>query len=194
VKRITDLFVTTASQPFTSKLIMSNLNWFRYEWVWEKSKATGHASCNSRPLKAHENICVFSKNGNRYFPQLSIGKPYAGRKGIGHKERGVFSTGDFRNDNKGTRYPRTVQKIKNAYYTEGQLHPTQKPVALYEYLIKTYTSEGETIADICMGSGTTGVACVQTGRNFIGIEIEPKYFEIAEKRIKEAQLQIRMEI
>jgi DNA modification methylase len=196
VKRIDKgVFVTTASQPFTSKLVMSNLDWFRYEWIWEKPKATGHALCNFIPMKSHENIVIFSKNGCVYNPQKTIGIPYKGRNKIGYPESKSFSTGQGnRKDNDGTRYPRTVLKINNSYYSENQSHPTQKPVALYEYLIRTYTNEGDTVLDFCMGSSTTGVACVNTNRNFIGCEIDEVYFKIAERRIAEAQLQMRLPI
>jgi len=177
------VFATTASQPFTSALIMSNIDMFKYEWIWEKPKATGHASCNSRPMKAHENIVIFG--GNTYNPQKTIGTPYKGRNKIGYPESKVFSTGQGnRNDNNGFRYPRTVIKINNSYYSEKQNHPTQKPIALYEYLIRTYTNECDTVLDICMGSGTTIVSAIRTGRNAIGIEMDKEYFEIAKNRIE----------
>ena len=178
--------VMTASQPFTSKLVMSNLDAFKLEWVWEKSKATGHALCKKRPLKAHESILVFSYGVEAYNPQMTDGKPYKSK--LGKKESQEFSTGNHRNDSDGKRYPRSVQYFKTSesernYYR----HPTQKPVALMEYLISTYTNVNQTVLDFTMGSGTTGVACVKTSRNFIGIELDPDYFEIAKQRIEAAQ-------
>jgi site-specific DNA-methyltransferase (adenine-specific) len=187
VKRICKgAFVTTASQPFTSKLVMSNLDWFKYEWVWEKGKATGHLDARRKPLKAHENICVFSENGHSYIPQLSKGKPYKNNHKPGDCGDVYGDVNKYSFDNNGIRFPRSV--IRFTHETSPE-HPTQKPISLYEYLIKTYTNEGDTVLDMTMGSGTTGVACVQTGRNFIGIEIDPTYFAIAEKRIHEAQQQ-----
>lgn len=187
VKRICKgVFVTTASQPFTSKLVMSNLDWFRYEWVWEKSKATGYLDARRKPLKAHENICIFSENGHIYNPQFTKGKPYTNHHKPGDTGDVYGEVNKYSFKNEGTRFPRTIVGF---VHVQEPVHPTQKPVALYEYLIRTYTNECDTVLDITMGSGTTGVACVQTGRNFIGIEIDPDYFAIAEKRIHEAQQQ-----
>jgi site-specific DNA-methyltransferase (adenine-specific) len=175
--------VMTASQPFTTTLIASNMEMFKYCWVWEKSKATGHALCKKRPLKAHEDVVVFSLAVERYTPQMTIGTPYNSK--LGKKESVEFSTGTERNDNKGVRYPRSVQYFKTSESERnGYRHPTQKPVALMEYLIKTYTNEGETVMDFTMGSGTTGVACKRLNRDFIGIEKDAEYFDIACKRIE----------
>ena len=176
----------TASQPFTTKLINSNINLFKYESIWEKSKATGFALCNKRPMKAHENVCIFYKKQPTYNPQKTEGKPY--KQKLGTQESKEFSTGTKRNDNTtGLRYPRSVVYFKTAESEKKQVHPTQKPVALFEYLIKTYTNEGETVLDNTMGSGTTGVACINTNRKFIGIELDEKYFKIAKDRIDLAQ-------
>lgn len=181
--------VLTASQPFTTALIASNMRDFKYELIWEKSKATGHALCNVRPMKAHENVLVFCGGRERYAPQKSPGKPFKVRLGVVESEE--FSTGSARNDNvTGDRFPRSVIYFKTAESEGKSQHPTQKPVALMEYLIRTYSREGETVLDNCMGSGTTGVACVQTGRRFIGIEREPKYFAIASERIAGASRQL----
>jgi DNA modification methylase len=187
-------FITTASQPFTSKLIMSNIKRFRYEWIWEKTKATGHAFSKHQPMRAHENILVFCDNAPAYNYLKEKGRPYKQpRKNYKYdiKISDAFKTGTSVKDNiDGGRFPRTIISFKNAYYSDGeQKHPTQKPVALYKYLVQTYSNVDNTILDICMGSGTTGVACVQLGRNFIGCEIDPKYFAIAEKRIHAASLQ-----
>jgi DNA modification methylase len=196
-KRVTDLFITTSSQPFTSRLVVSNLDWFRHEIVWRKTIGTGHMNANKMPIKKHENILVFYKHLHNYNPQFTEGKPYKDNRGDYGLRHGNEIYGDCTLryapiDNDGFRYPVSVIEISNP--NNGKVHPTQKPVALYEYLVRTYTNKGDTVLDIAMGSGTTGVACVQTGRNFIGIEIEPKYYEIAEKRIAEAQLQMRMPI
>jgi site-specific DNA-methyltransferase (adenine-specific) len=152
----------------------------------------GHLTVAVKPMLAHESILVFSRLVGTYNPEMEEGEPYKGRRGI--KDRKITrkefsgSNDNVRNDNPtGKRYPRTVQKFKNAQYEGPAHHPTQKPVALMEYLIRTYTNEGETVLDFTMGSGTTGVACVNTGRNFIGIEWDETYFEIARKRIEEAK-------
>tara|TARA_Y100000310_G_scaffold320427_1_gene376864 strand:+ start:338 stop:1060 length:723 start_codon:yes stop_codon:yes gene_type:complete len=177
--------VMTASQPFTSVLIASNINMFKLEWIWEKSKATGHALCKKRPLKAHESVIVFCDGTESCNPQMTEGKPYKSK--LGKQESAEFSTGTKRNDNKtGLRYPRSVQYFKTSESERnGYKHPTQKPVALMEYLIKTYTNEGETVLDFTAGSFTTGVACVNINRNFIGIELDKDYFDIGANRIKE---------
>ena len=185
------VFVTTASQPFTSKLVCSNLEWFKYEWIWEKGKATGFLSANRAPLKAHENICVFSFGGNTYNPQMEAGKQHkSGRKNTKEYSEVYGEIKDSLCERENY-YPRTV--FYKAHETNPQ-HPTQKPVALYEYLIRTYTNEGDTVLDFVMGSGTTGVACVNTGRNFIGIELDAGYFAIAEKRIAQARQQMTLGI
>ena len=181
--------VLFGSQPFTSALVMSNPKWFKYEWIWEKSKATGHALSKVRPLKSHENILVFCDGAENYNPQKENGAPYKSpysRAGNNYqkKQDAAFNTGSVRYDNtSGERFPRTVMKYKDAYYTDGNLHPTQKPVALYEYLIKTYTNENETVLDFCMGSGSTIVAAKNLNRRAIGIEKDERYFEIAKKRL-----------
>lgn len=190
-KRVTKpgaAIVLTASQPFTSLLVTSNLNAFRYQWVWEKSKASNFLLARKQPLKAHEDVCVFSMGTPPYFPQKTPGKPF---KGEGRSKKGSKSdvvndvpNPTFRNDNNGDRYPRSVQYFATSESEKvGALHPTQKPVALMEYLIRTYTNEGDTVLDNTMGSGTTGVACMNTGRDFIGIERDADYFAIAQKRI-----------
>ena len=177
--------VSTAAQPFTSHLISTNYRWFKYCWIWEKSKASGYLNAKKQPLRAHEEIVVFYKNQPTYNPQMTKGTPYD--KGIGVRDAEQYGKQTKKvhvKDEIGERYPRTVQYFKTAE-DEGKLHPTQKPTALYEYLVKTYSNEGNIVFDPCMGSGTTGVACVRTGRKFIGIEKEEKYFNIANKRIEE---------
>ena len=177
--------VLFGSQPFTSALIMSNLKMFKYEWIWEKDAGSNFTTVKYQPMKEHENILVFGKGKTRYFPimQERIGSRKgketttidSGRKDsvYGTQEgRGILKVGKLR-------YPRSIQRFNR----ERGLHPTQKPVKLLEYLIKTYTNEGELVLDNCMGSGSTGVACLKTNRKFIGIEQDDKYFEIAYNRI-----------
>ena len=179
--------VLTASQPFTSALVMSNPKMFRYEWIWDKRKAGNFALGNKQPLKTHENIVVFSKNQTTYNPQKiqleKENKRYLGKKSLNKKGNAIGISGEIKY---GKDYepdkllPISIQQFKK----DGTVHPTQKPVALFEYLIKTYTNEGDLILDNCAGSGTTGVAAKNLKRNFILIEKEPKYVEIARERIK----------
>lgn len=180
--------VMTASQPFTTTLIASNMKMFKYCWVWEKSKVTGYFDVQYRPMKAHEDICVFGFAGvsncsnprMNYTPQgtKKLDKPIKRKgKGVDATSRsGVNASGE----QKYTNFPKSILKIKSASKT---IHPTQKPVALMEYLIKTYTNEGDTVLDFTMGSGTTGVAAKGLGRSFIGIEMDETYFKIAKERI-----------
>lgn len=174
--------VMTASQPFTSALIMSNPKAFKYEWIWHKSRYTGFLQAKFMPMKAHENICVFCYSGKpTYNPQKTTGHiPTNSAKGYGHSP--TFGASKERNYKGGdtTRYPKTIQVFKS----ERGFHPTQKPVTLMEYLIKTYSDEGDTVLDFAMGSGTTGVACKRLNRDFIGIEKEADYYRIACERIK----------
>jgi site-specific DNA-methyltransferase (adenine-specific) len=177
-------FVTTASQPFTSALVMSNPEWFRYEAIWAKSKATGHLDANRKFLKAHENICIFSRNGHTYNPQMIKGARHHRGQKAQSKQTEVYGKFKFDLYYSDEYFP---QSVISTNVQERAIHPTQKPVALYEYLIKTYTNPGDTVLDFCMGSGTTGVACVRLNRNFIGIELRPDYFEVAQRRISGAQ-------
>ena len=179
--------VMTASQPFTAALVMSNPKMFRYDLVWEKTMATGALNANKMPLRAHESILVFYSSLPAYNPQKRDGKPYRKilkAEMVGKCYGGTGLADEFEQVNHGERHPRSVFKISNPNH-KG-LHPTQKPVALMEYLIKTYTNEGETVLDFTMGSGTTGVACVNINRNFIGIELDENYFNIAQQRINQA--------
>ncbi|AKG94310.1 adenine-specific methyltransferase [Polaribacter phage P12002S] len=182
--------VLTASQPFTSALVMSNPKLFKYEWIWEKSKASNFLQAKYMPLKAHENILVFGRGKVNYYPQKTQGKPF--NKGNRKNDKGIATevynkipnAGMEIKNEKGLRNPRTVQYFKTAE-SEGKHHPTQKPTWLFEYLIKTYTLEGETVLDNTMGAGTTAIACKNTNRNFIGIELESKYFNTAVSRTNE---------
>lgn len=175
-------FMTTASQPFTGVLVISNIDYFSDEWIWKKTKATRYLSARSKPMKEHESVLVFSSGSTTYNPQLTKGKPYRNHHRPGDSGD-VYGNNNNIFINDGFRFPKTILEIDNEWNPE---HPTQKPVALYEYLIRTYTNPGETVLDICMGSGTTGVAAIQTDRNFIGIEKEKKFFEIAKRRIEQA--------
>ena len=185
--------VLTSQQPFTSKLIISNINDFRYEWIWEKNKATGHLNANKMPMKSHENICIFYRKLPTYNPQKTTGhQPFNAVKpkenipqpkeyrNYGH----VAKT--FGNDGNTTdRFPRTVQEFPVVNNDDPlKWHPTQKPVELIEYFIKTYSNENDVILDNCMGSGSTGIACKNINRNFIGIEKDEKYFNLAGDWIK----------
>ena len=178
-------FVTTASQPFTSLLVCSNLEWFKYTWEWDKSISGNPLLAEHQPLKVHEDIAVFCQNGHVYNPQKRRGK--LRKKGGGYsKIWDVALTSKLSNEY----YPTSVLEFSNA--DRDVDHPTQKPVALYEYLILTYTNPGDTVLDFCAGSGTTGVAAIKTGRNVVLIERDPDYFAIAEKSIREAQQQMVM--
>jgi hypothetical protein len=169
--------VLTASQPFTTALIASNMREFRYTWVWEKEQGVNFLLAKKQPMKVHEDVCVFYRSQPTYNPQMTVGKPYVSGKGDSGEVTG--SVTKVQTKNEGTRYPRSIQAIKR----ETGLHPTQKPVALMEYLVRTYTNEGDTVLDNCMGSGTTGVACMNTGRRFIGMEMDAGYFATAQGRI-----------
>ena len=182
--------VLTASQPFTSALVMSNPDMFKYCLVYEKSKATNYLQAKKQVMKYHEDICIFYKNQCIYNPQMVKGEPYKKIHRKGNKDDAVYHK-DTRNngdifENKGERYPSSIVKFKNPS-GRGQLHPTQKPVELFEYLIKTYTNENDLVLDNCAGSGTCGVACINTKRNYILIEKEKEYYDIILKRIKEAE-------
>ncbi len=180
------VIVMTAVQPFTTMLIASNMDMFKYCWVWEKTAATGHLNAKKMPLRAHEDIVVFYNSPPRFNPQKTYGhepiNSYVKNSGDGEcygKTKIGISGGGSRE-----RYPRSVQLFSRDTQ-KNCLHPTQKPLALMEYLIKTYTNEGDTVLDFAMGSGTTGAAAKGLGRDFIGIECDEKYFNIAKTRINE---------
>ena len=175
--------VLTAQAPFDKVLGASNLPMLRYEWIWRKEAGTGFLNAKRAPLKDHENVLVFYAKPPAYNPQMRTGfKPYKCTKGgetSNYNPSGIVTT-----ESSGERYPVTVLEFPR---DKDKLHPTQKPVALMEYMIRTYTNEGAVVLDNCMGSGTTGVACVSTGRSFVGMELDPTYFEIASNRIAAAQ-------
>jgi len=181
------LVILTTTQPFTSMVIASQIERFKYEWVWEKTNPKGFLNAKQRPLTCHENIVVFSKVTPRYFPQMWEIPEYlrTKRKHATSKTSGeVYGARQIkRREDDGSRYPTSVIGFSNRVGRDGNFHPTQKPVALLEYLILTYTKSGDVVLDFTMGSGSTGVACVNTGRDFIGIEKDQGYFNIAERRI-----------
>ena len=181
--------VMTAGQPFTTTLIASNMRMFKYCWVFGKSLPVGHGYAKYRPMSNHEDIVVFSNGGGKtpYNPQKT---PREKPRTYTRKSASLSGSSSMISHDGKTRIldgknPTTIQMF-NTSIQRGKVHPTQKPVALMEYLIKTYTNEGETVLDFTMGSGSTGVACVNTGRRFIGIELDPEYFAIAKQRIESA--------
>ena len=184
-KRITksDSAICLFSQmPFSAQLVMSNPKMFRYEWVLEKTNATGFLNARRMPMKAHETMLIFYESLPAYNPIMLEGGAYVRNQGGHTSNYGKFSKG--RQICAGGRFPRDVLKVQWRKPWGKTAHPTQKPVDVCEYFIKTYSNEGATILDNCMGSGSTGVACVNTNRRFIGIEKDEKYFEIAKERIE----------
>jgi len=174
------VIVLTAQTPFDKILGSSNLKSLKYEWIWKKTHGTGHLNAKKMPMKNHENILVFYKSLPIYNPQMTAGKPYDVVYST-HSSNYGKQKDNVRTINAGERYPLSIQEFK---YDKDKLHPTQKPVSLFEYLIKTYTNEGYTVLDNCAGSGTTGVACKNTNRNYILIEKEPEYVDIINKRLQ----------
>lgn len=197
----TGAIVLFSQQPFTSILICSNLEMYKYNWVWEKDNGTNFLNSHYQPLKITEDICVFgklgcsyTKNGNMiYSPQFEVGKPYScisgNQKSNGATVRGSVELREkvsgHKTESDGKRYPKNLIKFTR---DKEKLHPTQKPVALCEYLIRTYSKEGDLVLDNTCGSGTIPLACINTQRNFIGFEINKQYFDIAEERIKTATI------
>lgn len=186
--------VLFSAQPFTSALVQSLPKLFRYEWIWEKPIATNFLNAKKAPLRAHENILVFYRKPPTYHPQITHG--HKRNRGHQHYIRGGDGTSIYGKETRDSyydstdRYPRDVQFFPAVPYTE-RIVPTQKPVELCEFLIRSYTAPGELVLDNCMGSGTTGVACVNAGRRFVGFELDEKYFEIAQRRIEEAQAHVK---
>ena len=178
------------SEPFSSHLRMSNIKDYKYDWIWEKEQGSNYATVKTRPFIINENIAIF--NSVFYYPIKEKGKKY---KDTARKRNLKHSIGEsIKNPivNNGERFPVNILFYVNDNKSGVSFHPTQKPVSLLEYLIKTYTLENETVLDNCMGSGSTGVACINTGRNFIGIEKDPEYFKIAKNRIDEVKSQLRL--
>ena len=178
--------VLTACEPFTSLLVSSNLRMFRYDMVWRKPQGTDFLNSGRKPLKSHENILVFYRKQPDFHPQYTLGTPYKAKHN-GRNRNFVFGkhNDDYTTSSDGRRCPTTVLNFN----PERGLHATQKPVELMRWLIRTYTSEGATVLDFCMGSGSTGVACAREGREFIGIEKDPEIFSIAKKRLEQTTSQ-----
>ena len=181
-----------SQMPFTVDLVNSNRKNFRYEWIWEKAQGTGHLNANRMPLKIHENILIFYETLPKYNPVKSYGNSYykaVHNKGSSNYGKQIMCQ-TICDD--GSRYPTDIIKFAGVNNSSSStVHPTQKPVNLCEYLVKTYTDEGQTVLDNCMGSGTTGIACINTNRNFIGIELDDNCFKIAQERIEAADSQLR---
>ena len=185
--------VLTASQPFTTALIASNYKMFKYCWIWDKISCTGCMLTKKQPLRAYEDVVVFYSAQATYNPilrdkqkkDIRITNVRVKNMSQTHPQKSEYNQFDKRTHPKDKSYPTNVIRINNYGKGFSRLHPTQKPVALFEYLIKTYTNENDLVLDNCIGSGTTAIACMQTNRNFIGMELEPKYVEIANKRINE---------
>ena len=179
--------VLTAQTPFDKVLGCSNLKLLRYEWIWKKTTSTGFLNAKKMPMKAHENILVFYKKLPKYNPQKTTGhirKVSSAEHKIGSKATSNYGEHGLTGYDSTERYPRSVQ----VFPTDKQktaVHPTQKPVALFEYLVKTYTDEGETVHDNVMGLGTTAIACINTNRNYIGFEMDTNYFNLANERIEQ---------
>jgi len=181
--------VLTACQPFTAALVMSNPKWFKHEWIWHKSKSGSSFTAKVRPMAKHESVLVFGRGRVTYNPQMVEGEPYSRTKKpppINNHNLGLGSNGESTTVNNGTRYPESIQFFQQKWRRQDQVHPTQKPVALMRYLIRTYTNEGDTVLDNTMGSGTTGVAAMNEGRSFIGIEKDADFFRVASERIYSA--------
>lgn len=176
--------VLTSAQPFTSILINSNIDQYKYNWIWEKSKATGYLNAKCRPLVAHEDILVFCKSKPPYYPLKTKGEPYKKGKALRNTQVYGSQKETLVENTSGERYPRSVIYFKTAE-SEGQVvHPTQKPLGLFDYLIRTYTKENDIVFDACMGSGTTAIAAINSGRRFLGFEKSEEYSEVLESRIK----------
>lgn len=181
--------VLFGSEPFSSFLRMSNIENYKYDWVWNKRKGGNIFNLKSQPYKIHENIIVFNSTKESYYPITETQKERTGRI---YSKTDNFRTPDYKDERKyNKKYPKSILDFSNASQ-KGKFHPTQKPVALFEYLIKTYTNKNETVLDNCMGSGTTAIACMNTERNFIGFELDKTYYEKSLERIKNHTTQIEL--
>jgi len=188
--------VLFGAEPFSSALRMSNLKEFRYDWIWEKTKFPNFMFVNQQPCRLHETISVFYRKQPTYNPQMENGTPYKDKRTSRISQRGddigtlMGQTKKLPKDNKGERFPSTVIRFSNV--NSETLHPTQKPVDLLRYLVLTYTNEGDTVLDNCMGSGTTAIACIKERRHFIGFELSKEYYDKAVRRIKAEQAQLTL--
>lgn len=186
--------VLFGSQPFTTKLINSNIGKFRYCWIWNKVRGVGHLNAKRKPMMATEDVCVFYKKPCTYNPQIREREVPKKSKNNATQEVYGKTQDNFEGEILDKRYPINLITFNKSAQKDFTLHPTQKPVALLEYLIKTYTRPGEVVLDNCIGSGTTAIACINIGRNFIGIEKEEKYVRIAQKRIEACKKQNQMRL
>ena len=184
--------VLFGSEPFSSALRMSNIKNYKYDWVWDKVRGYNFASLKYQPFKSHEIVSVFSNNTHNYYPQMTEGKSYECKQGYKGEAYGGDNKKYIITVNNGDRHPLSIQAFNRDKTDSG--HPTQKPVKLMEYLIKTYTNENELVLDFTAGSFSTGVACVNTNRNFIGIELDKKYFDIGVKRVDVANKNYQPEL
>ena len=178
--KLTGVVVLTAQGRFVGDLMNSNKAWYKHEWIWEKTNASGFLNAKRRPLTAHENCLVFTEGRNTYNPQMTLGAPYTARRKPTASKNFGKCTKESEIVSVGPRYPRTVLRFP---HDREHLHPTQKPVALFEYFIRTYTNPGETVLDNCIGSGTTAIAAINAGRSYLGFELDPDYFQVAQDRI-----------
>lgn len=176
------IVVLTACQPFTSKLVMSNLDNFKYEIIWEKTIGSGQLNIKHQPLRVHESILVFYKERGTYNEQKTKGEPYSINRNISSKGEGYGKQKNSKKENNGFRHAKSVIKVSNPRIKGG--HPTQKPIELMNYLVRTFSNENDIVLDCCMGSGTTGLACKNLNRLFIGIELDINYFNITQNRLK----------
>ena len=176
-------FVTTASQPFTSMLVMSNLDWFKYCWVWDKNNSAGFATVKYRPFIVTEDVCVFSQGASVYNPQMQT-RGKSRQKGFGGRASELYGIKPRKGPVNNTYHPKNILAFSKINQVDCD-HPTQKPIALYEYLIRTYTNEGDVVLDFCLGSGTTALACRRLGRRCVGAEISEEYCQIAVKRLED---------
>jgi len=181
------VIVLFASQPFTSTLILSNAKDYKYNWVWDKvNKFSGHLNAKKQPLRITEDVCIFYSQQPTYNPIMLKGKPYKATSKGGKSSNFGKQVDGVKTINNGWYYPKNIISIKgDERGTQGRIHPTQKPISLMEYLILTYTNENEIVLDNTMGSGTTGLACLKTNRQFIGIEKEKQYYDVAVRRLSE---------
>lgn len=186
IRKDNTAMVFTAAQPFSSILVCSNLKEFKYDWVWKKPKGTGHLNAKKQPMRDKEDILVFYKSQPTYNPQFTKGAPYKDKAGKDHTKKTSMTESygnytNYREENNGFRYPKQV--LEFGVVERGTLHPTQKPLDLMEYLMKTYSNEGDLVLDNAAGSGVTGEAAMNLKRNFILMEKEPKYYDIILERL-----------
>jgi len=192
--KVNGVVVLSGSEPFSSELRISNIKNYKYDWKWVKNKATGFLNAKIKPLNNYEDILVFYKDKITYNPIMSKAKKIYKRGYVKEREEAIYrAKNSYTQEDSGMRYPNRILEFSNND-THNQLHPTQKPVKLFEYLIKTYTNENETVLDNCLGSGTTAIACINTKRNYIGFEMDKTYFDLASARIDKHTKEFNCEV